>query len=196
MFFVHLFDLCLFGFVGFLLGSGKGYGLWLWHSLDFSLTFFFSWLQPLWHSWIPNRNISSYLWSARHTNTSYQVSSNSPFWFRRSSKEFQKGGHGGHLGFPAVIILSFFDLQVPKYLLQGSESVGLSVQVQNSFSNFSSGVLFVHWKETCLALLVEKSHLGFSIGTILAIFFNKTPKYFFYQVFSQLAFKFRGRSSS
>ena len=36
------FRFCLFGFVGFLfpLGSGKGYGLWLWHSLDFSLTFF------------------------------------------------------------------------------------------------------------------------------------------------------------
>ena len=41
--FVRLFDLCLFGFVGFLflLGSGKGCGLWLWHSLDFSLTFVF-----------------------------------------------------------------------------------------------------------------------------------------------------------
>ena len=40
--FVRFFDLCLFGFVGFLflLGSGKGCGLWLWHSLDFSLTFF------------------------------------------------------------------------------------------------------------------------------------------------------------
>ena len=39
--FVRLFDLCLFRFVGFffLLGSGKGCGLWLWHSLDFSLTF-------------------------------------------------------------------------------------------------------------------------------------------------------------
>ena len=39
---VRLIDLCLFGFVGFLflLGSGKGCGLWLWHSLDFSLTFF------------------------------------------------------------------------------------------------------------------------------------------------------------
>ena len=33
--------LCLFGFVGFLflLVSGKGCGLWLWHSLDSSLTF-------------------------------------------------------------------------------------------------------------------------------------------------------------
>ena len=41
MFFVRLFDLCLFGFVGFLflLVSGKGCGMWLWHSLDFSLTF-------------------------------------------------------------------------------------------------------------------------------------------------------------
>ena len=41
--FVRLFDLCLFGFVGFLflLVSGKGYGLWLWHSLDFCLTPFF-----------------------------------------------------------------------------------------------------------------------------------------------------------
>ena len=41
--FVRLFGLCLFRFVGFLflLGSGKGCGLWLWHSLDFSLTFSF-----------------------------------------------------------------------------------------------------------------------------------------------------------
>ena len=38
--FVRLFGLCLFGFVRFLflLRSGKGCGLWLWHSLDF---FFF-----------------------------------------------------------------------------------------------------------------------------------------------------------
>ena len=43
MLFVRLFDLCLFGFVGFffLLVSGKGCGLWLWHSLDFSLTCFY-----------------------------------------------------------------------------------------------------------------------------------------------------------
>ena len=42
MLFVRLFGLCLFRFVGFLflLGSGKGCGLWLWHSLDFPLTFF------------------------------------------------------------------------------------------------------------------------------------------------------------
>ena len=40
--FVRLFDLCLFGFLGFLflLVSGKGCGLCLWHSLYFSLTRF------------------------------------------------------------------------------------------------------------------------------------------------------------
>ena len=40
--FARLFDLCLFGFVGFLflLVSGKGCGLSLWHSRDFSLTLF------------------------------------------------------------------------------------------------------------------------------------------------------------
>ena len=40
--FIRLLDLCLFGFVGFLflLVYGKGCGLWLWHSLEFSLTFF------------------------------------------------------------------------------------------------------------------------------------------------------------
>ena len=40
--FVRLFGLC-FRFVDFLflLGAGKGCGLWLWHSLDFSLTFFY-----------------------------------------------------------------------------------------------------------------------------------------------------------
>ena len=44
--FVRLFGLCLFRFVGFLflLESGKGCGLWLWHSLDFSLTFFARWV--------------------------------------------------------------------------------------------------------------------------------------------------------
>ena len=42
VFFVRLFDLCLFDFVGFLflLVSGKGCSLWLWRSLDFTLTFF------------------------------------------------------------------------------------------------------------------------------------------------------------
>ena len=43
VFFVRLLDLRLFGFVCFLflLVSGKGCGLWLWHSLDFSLFFYY-----------------------------------------------------------------------------------------------------------------------------------------------------------
>ena len=38
--FLRLFDLRFFGFVCFLLVSGKGCGLQLWHSLDFFLTLF------------------------------------------------------------------------------------------------------------------------------------------------------------
>ena len=60
--FVRLFDLCLFGFVGFLflMGSGKGCGLWLWHSLDFSLTFFWLYMvaflksEAVWGTRQPN----------------------------------------------------------------------------------------------------------------------------------------------
>ena len=45
--FIHLFDLRLFGFVYFLflLVSGKGCGLWLWQSLDFSLNFFLQFIK-------------------------------------------------------------------------------------------------------------------------------------------------------
>ena len=44
---IEAFGLCMFRVVGFLflLGSGKGCGLRLWHSLDFSLTFFSIQLQ-------------------------------------------------------------------------------------------------------------------------------------------------------
>ena len=60
--FVRLFGLCLFRFVGFLflLGSGKGCGLWLWHSLDFSLTFFAAWERESMireKDWLRERNI-------------------------------------------------------------------------------------------------------------------------------------------
>ena len=55
MFFVRLFDLRLFGFVCFIflfpLVSVKDCGLWLWHSLDFSLTLFRISHLPLWYIW-------------------------------------------------------------------------------------------------------------------------------------------------
>ena len=56
--FVRLFDLCLFGLVGFLflLGSGKGCGLLLWHSLDFSLTYFWA------HYYEPENKAQSRKW--------------------------------------------------------------------------------------------------------------------------------------
>ena len=52
--FVRLFGLCLFRFVGFLflLGSGKGCDLWLWHSLDFSLIFFARWYRLVESSYV------------------------------------------------------------------------------------------------------------------------------------------------
>ena len=55
--FVHLFGLCLFRFVGFLflLGCEKGCDLWLWHSLDFSLTFFKP-LRIFWCVWHADTN--------------------------------------------------------------------------------------------------------------------------------------------
>ena len=40
--FVRLFGLCLFGFVGFLFLFGYEKGCGLWHSLDFSLTLFYT----------------------------------------------------------------------------------------------------------------------------------------------------------
>ena len=60
--FVRLFGLCLFRFVGFLflLGSGKGCGLWLWHSLDFSLTF----LHVQQRCWYHFRAVSYFIVSA------------------------------------------------------------------------------------------------------------------------------------
>ena len=81
--FVRLFGLCLFRFVGFLflLGSRKGCGLWLWHSLDFSLTFFFrilfvkksllSWYESVYaeiHNFNPRISIQIYLLKNKQTN--------------------------------------------------------------------------------------------------------------------------------
>ena len=76
--FVRLFDLCLFGFVGFLflLGSVKGCGLWLWHSLDFSLTFFFRYEYPPSNTSIdPGYRLSQH-WYYLMDITSYQIPDN------------------------------------------------------------------------------------------------------------------------
>ena len=76
--FVCLFDLCLFGFVCFLflLVSGKGCGLGLWHSLDFSLTFFYIW----------NSNI---VWTipGRATNTEHSLQM-TPRWKSKEIRQY------------------------------------------------------------------------------------------------------------
>ena len=41
-------------------------------------------------SWISNQNDFSYFWSTCHPDTSYKVSSQLPFWFRRCSKQIFK----------------------------------------------------------------------------------------------------------
>ena len=62
-------------------------------------------------SWILDQNDFSCFWSISHPNTSYQVSSQLDFWFRRRrSTDFQNGRGGGHLGFLIATILATFDL--------------------------------------------------------------------------------------
>ena len=52
--------------------------------------------------------------STSHIYTSYQVSNELAFRFRRRSKKLdcQNSGHGGQLGFPIVTILAMFALLV------------------------------------------------------------------------------------
>ena len=67
-------------------------------------------------SWISDQNDFSY--SRSHPDTSYQVSSQLVFRFRRRSAakiDFQDGRHG-FLGFPIGTVLAIFDLQVTMIL--------------------------------------------------------------------------------
>ena len=84
--FVRLFDLLLFGFVCFifLLVSGKDCGLWLWHSLDFSLTFFFvyclSWFvcSSSWCLWCSVKCDCGNSWMFFYTIFLIKICENSP----------------------------------------------------------------------------------------------------------------------
>ena len=77
------FDLCLFWFVCFLflLGSGKGCDLWLWHSLDFSLNFCLSVSAPPVMNKC-NGSLWDGLWLWILGNTSFWESDNN-CWFKR-----------------------------------------------------------------------------------------------------------------
>ena len=84
--FVYLFDLLLFGFVCFifLLVSGKDCGLWLWHSLDFTLAPFFvyclSWFvcPSSWWLWYSVKCDCGNSWMFFYTICLIKICENSP----------------------------------------------------------------------------------------------------------------------
>ena len=76
------------------------------------------------------------------------------FQDKKRKKDFQDGGHGGHLGFPiGTVLVNFFYLQVTPMLLPSFMSFGLSVQMKKLKIDFKDG-----------------GHLGFPIAIMFAIF--------------------------
>ena len=108
--------------------------------------------------WISNQNDFRYFLSTDHPK-SYQVSSQSAFWFRRRhSKQikFQNGHHGCHLGYLNGMILAIFDQQVT-LILPIKFPVNLACWFRRRSSlDIQDGL--------------NGSHLVFLIGRILAIF--------------------------
>ena len=115
--------------------------------------------------------------------------------------DFQEGGHGSHLGFPIGTILAIFDVQVTLMLptkFRVNWHLGLGEQAKNRFSRWPSWIYYRHdfsyfrsksypdasqqvWR-TGLSVQEKKQkidfqdgchggHLGYPIGTILAIFY-------------------------
>ena len=82
------------------------------------------------------------------------------FQEKKRKIDFQDGGHSSYLGFPIITILAFFNYKSARFFLQcflpSLKSSGLSIQEkrrQIDFQDSSHG-----------------GHLGFLIGTILAMF--------------------------
>ena len=185
----------------------------------------FSWWRPY---WISDQIKFSYFWSTSHPDTSCQVSSQLVFWFRWRSaknrffylqvilmlptkfwvkwpfasgeeKDFQDGGHGGHLGFPIRRISATFDLLATPLLPTrfqdnwpfGSEeaknrfSGHLAFPIRTNLAIFDLQVTLmlptqfqVNWPfglgEEAKKIDIQDGshcgHLGFPIRTILAVF--------------------------
>ena len=141
--FVRLFDLCLFGFVGFLflLVSGKGCGLWLWHSLDFSLTLFFLKIHDFIH--VNNSVAGEY-------NKHKQDGSHLRFSFRMilaTVEIFKMDAYRN--------VLRYFFLSTPMLLTTFRANWPFSSEEKGKKIDFQ-----------------DDPHLGFPIGTILAIFIS------------------------
>ena len=133
----------------------------------------FSRWWPLRPSWISDWNDFSYFWFTNHPDDSYQVWSQLAFQFRRRSENrFSRWPP-----FPIGTILAIVDLKV---------TLMLPYQVSSISPQEKKWTIGVQDGRHC-------GHLGFPIGTILAIFDLRHPDAF-YQVSSQLAFRFRRRS--
>ena len=112
-------------------------------------------------SWITDRNDYSYFCSTRHPDASYQVSSQLAFQFRRRSQKyiFKIAAMAVILDFRSEGLQLFLIYKSSRCFLPSFKSIGLSVQEKKLKIDFKDG-----------------NHLGFPIGTILAIFYERvTP---------------------
>ena len=111
---------------------------------------------PPWQpSWISNQNNFSHFRSISHPDASYQVSSQLAFGFRRRSEKkiFKMAITVAIFDFRSARFYLFLIYKSPCCFLPSLESIGLSTQEMKWKIDFHDG-----------------GHLGFPIGTILAIF--------------------------
>ena len=87
---------------------------------------------------------------------------------------FQDGRHGYNLGFPIAMIWAIFIYKSPRCFLPSFESTGFSVQKKMGKIDFQ-----------------DDHHLGFRIGTILAIFICTSHPDASYKFSNQLVLWFR-----
>ena len=99
-----------------------------------------------------------------------------PFWFRRNSSKqiFKMDTMAAILDFLLQQFELFFIYKSPRCFLPSLESIGLSVQKKEGKIDFQDG-----------------HHLGFPIGTVLAIFISTSYPDASYQFSNQLALWFR-----
>ena len=99
----------------------------------------------------------------------------------KSKTDFQDQGHGDHLGFPIGKTLTIFDLQDAQIPPTKFESTGLSVQEKQCKTRF------LWWWPWLPSWISNQNYFS-------NFLFYKLPWYFL-QTSSQLAFRFRRRST-
>ena len=130
-------------------------------------------------SLIFDRNDFSYFCTTSHPDASYQVSNQLTFFVQEKKREIDfQDGHHGHLGFLIGTILPIFDLQVTPMLPTKFRVLNFRSERFKLFLIYKSPRCFLPSFESIGLLIQEKpkiyfqdgGHLGFPIGTILAIF--------------------------